>query len=172
MMAKSWNILILQIVGKRNLKRKKVTIYRILKIKFIYLTQWCFQFTQTGLSCHSEVSSVFAHLATSIFFHFYVNYENSFPKPFFRISKILGISKKVAYLNKPISSQCSISLLPEYCFQGVQKQNMAEAVVRRFSVKKLFLKISQNSQENTCVRVSICGILFTEHFWQLLLTWA
>ena len=29
-----------------------------------------------------------------------------------------------------------------------------EAVVRRCSVKKMFLKISQNSQENTCVRVS------------------
>ena len=29
-----------------------------------------------------------------------------------------------------------------------------EAVVRRCSVKKLFLEISQNSQENTCVRVS------------------
>ena len=30
----------------------------------------------------------------------------------------------------------------------------AEAVVRRCSVKKVFLKISQNSQENTCARVS------------------
>ena len=29
-----------------------------------------------------------------------------------------------------------------------------EAVVWRFSVKKMFLEISQNSQENTCVRVS------------------
>ena len=29
-----------------------------------------------------------------------------------------------------------------------------EVVVRRCSVKKLFLKISQNSQENTCVRAS------------------
>ena len=31
---------------------------------------------------------------------------------------------------------------------------LAEAVVRRWSVKKLFLKISQNSQENNCARVS------------------
>ena len=30
----------------------------------------------------------------------------------------------------------------------------SEAVVQRFSVKKLFLKISQNSQEDTCARVS------------------
>ena len=30
----------------------------------------------------------------------------------------------------------------------------AEAVVRRCSVNKVFLEISQNSQENTCARVS------------------
>ena len=30
----------------------------------------------------------------------------------------------------------------------------SEAVVRRCSVKKVFLEISQNSQENTCTRVS------------------
>ena len=29
-----------------------------------------------------------------------------------------------------------------------------EAVVQRFSVEKEFLEISQNSQENTCARVS------------------
>ena len=29
-----------------------------------------------------------------------------------------------------------------------------EAVARRCSVKKMFLEISQNSQENTCARVS------------------
>ena len=31
---------------------------------------------------------------------------------------------------------------------------VAEAVVQRCSVKKVFLEISQNSQENTCPRVS------------------
>ena len=31
---------------------------------------------------------------------------------------------------------------------------MKEAVVRRCSVKKVFLQVSQNSQENTCARVS------------------
>ena len=30
----------------------------------------------------------------------------------------------------------------------------SEAVTRRCSVEKVFLKISQNSQENTCARVS------------------
>ena len=31
---------------------------------------------------------------------------------------------------------------------------MSEAVAQRCSVKKVFLEISQNSQENTCARVS------------------
>ena len=34
-----------------------------------------------------------------------------------------------------------------------------EAVVRRCSVKKVFLEISQNSQENTCARVSFLNKL-------------
>ena len=33
--------------------------------------------------------------------------------------------------------------------------NMSEAVARRCSVKKVFLEISQNSQKNTCARVSL-----------------
>ena len=36
---------------------------------------------------------------------------------------------------------------------------VTEAVVQRFSVKKVLLKISQNSQENTCV--------FSFEFWKL-----
>ena len=35
-----------------------------------------------------------------------------------------------------------------------QKVKNSEAVARRCSLKKVFLEISQNSQENTCVRVS------------------
>ena len=34
-----------------------------------------------------------------------------------------------------------------------EKHFDTEAVVQRCSVKKVFLKISQNSQENTCARV-------------------
>ena len=57
----------------------------------------------------------------------------------------------------------------------------AEAVIQRCSVRKVFLKSSQNSQENTCARVSLitlqalvfsfefCEIFkntfFTEHLW-------
>ena len=39
----------------------------------------------------------------------------------------------------------------------------AEAVVRRCSVEKVFLEISQNSQENTCARVSF---LIQKSFWR------
>ena len=35
-----------------------------------------------------------------------------------------------------------------------QAKAVSEAVAQRWSVKKVFLKISQNSQENTCPRVS------------------
>ena len=55
-----------------------------------------------------------------------------------------------------------------------------EAVIRRCSVKKVFIKISQNSQENTCARVSLLITLqvskflrtyfLTEHLRWLLLT--
>ena len=36
----------------------------------------------------------------------------------------------------------------------------AEVVIESFSVKKLFLKISQNSQKNTCARVSFLKKLY------------
>ena len=34
------------------------------------------------------------------------------------------------------------------------QSNTEEAVVRRCSVKKVFIEMSENSQENTCARVS------------------
>ena len=43
--------------------------------------------------------------------------------------------------------------LPSSCFKQVVQQ-LSEAVVWRCSVGKVFLEISQNSQENTCARVS------------------
>ena len=36
----------------------------------------------------------------------------------------------------------------------IKLRTYAEAVVQRYSVKKVFLEISQNSQENSCARVS------------------
>ena len=39
------------------------------------------------------------------------------------------------------------------------KRDTSEAVIQSCSVKKLFLEISQNSQENTCARVSFLAKL-------------
>ena len=36
----------------------------------------------------------------------------------------------------------------------VKRNETLEAVTRRYSAKKVFLEVSQNSQENTCARVS------------------
>ena len=38
---------------------------------------------------------------------------------------------------------------------GMCITNFSEAVAQTYSVKKVFLEISQNSSENTCARVSI-----------------
>ena len=80
------------------------------------------------------------------------------------------------------------------CFSSIIRANStiisSETVVRRCSVEKVFLEISQNSQENTCARISFLiklqkrlwhryfpvyfakflrPPLFTEHLWWLLL---
>ena len=39
-------------------------------------------------------------------------------------------------------------------YMGIEPMLLSEAVVRRCSVKKLFLKIPQHLQENICARVS------------------
>ena len=45
---------------------------------------------------------------------------------------------------------------------SVKIQMIIEAVVQRWSVKKVFLEILQNSQENTCTWVSFLIKLKTE----------
>ena len=40
----------------------------------------------------------------------------------------------------------------KYSRKKILKDLITEAVVRRFSVEKVFLKILQNSQESTCAR--------------------
>ena len=50
---------------------------------------------------------------------------------------------------------------PSEFFRDCSNTAKAEGVARRCSVKNLFLKISQNSQENTCARVSF---LIKRHF--------
>ena len=43
---------------------------------------------------------------------------------------------------------------PEYASRNFEKESISEAVSRKCAVKMVFLKISQNSQENACVRIS------------------
>ena len=45
------------------------------------------------------------------------------------------------------------------------KYDITEAVAQRCSVKKVFLEISQNSQENTCARVSFLIKLQPQTWW-------
>ena len=55
-----------------------------------------------------------------------------------------------------LSSEASLSLSSSDSldnFSNFDKQNHTEAVAWRCSVKKMFLEISQNSQENVCARV-------------------
>ena len=49
--------------------------------------------------------------------------------------------------------QCRLDI-ENFILQGVPLMFRTEAVVPRWSFEKLFLEISQNSQENTCARVS------------------
>ena len=56
--------------------------------------------------------------------------------------------------NFMISSSYYLGIIAE-CFSGAWLlEQYIEAVVQRCSVKKVFLEISQNSQEKTCARVS------------------
>ena len=58
-------------------------------------------------------------------------------------------------LLKKFGSIFSLSIFfYHYCFQKQSLEGIPEAVAPRCSVKKVLLKISQNSQENTCTRVS------------------
>ena len=41
----------------------------------------------------------------------------------------------------------------------------SEAVAKRCSVKKVFLEISQNSEENTCARASFLETLLKKKLW-------
>ena len=57
-------------------------------------------------------------------------------------------------VDKEYSSEVFQTLVPVNHFSKVAaKELKAEAVVQRYSVKKGFLEISQNSQENICTRL-------------------
>ena len=50
------------------------------------------------------------------------------------------------------AKQCA-DVLYMFSLHGNKTLERTEPVVRMYSVKKMFLKISQNSQQNTCIRV-------------------
>ena len=55
-----------------------------------------------------------------------------------------------------LSSEASLSSSDSLdSFSNFDKQNHTEAVAWRCSVKKVFLEILQNSQENVCARASL-----------------
>ena len=53
---------------------------------------------------------------------------------------------------------CLTIMAPEQLFLTFFEDNLVKVIfrplTRRYSLKKVFLEISQNSQENTCARVS------------------
>ena len=56
-----------------------------------------------------------------------------------------------------------ILLTDSNAWYGTFSDFMAEAVPRRCSVKKMFLQISQNSQENTCtIEPQVCNFIKKE----------
>ena len=97
----------------------------------------------------------------------------SIPRPFLRkyytdlswsFSSISNLSAKLTaltYTDWNCSSAFSFMFLIRRC---------AEAVAQRCSVKKVFLEISQNSQENTCARISFWHRCFPVNFVRFLRT--
>ena len=75
-----------------------------------------------------------------------------------QISNIFIVHKKDTRMGLFLSNQCLIVLFDHVLYDLLVSLsitlNVWEAVVQRNSVKKVFLEISKNSQENTCVRVS------------------
>ena len=59
-------------------------------------------------------------------------------------------------MGKTLSEKFHVPILLYYiCYETMlPKQKHSEAVVRSCSIKKVILKIQQNSQENTCARIS------------------
>ena len=75
-----------------------------------------------------------------------------------QISNTFIVHKKDTRMGLFLSNQCLIVLFDHVLYDLLVSLsitlNVWEAVVQRNSVKKVFLEISKNSQENTCVRVS------------------
>ena len=71
------------------------------------------------------------------------------------------LKTRMSFFIWPSLFSCNTKVNLNYCV-GVKEKRLkkscrnqhTEAVARRYSVKKVFLEMSQNSQENTCARIS------------------
>ena len=63
-------------------------------------------------------------------------------------------SHRVTLMNDLGNIPISFPAVSDHDLSSLLLHGYLEAVTQRCSVKKVFLKISQNSQENTCARVS------------------
>ena len=78
-----------------------------------------------------------------------------------RICVFLCAVKVNSFFIWPSLFSCNTKVNLNYCVGVKEKRpkkscrnQHTEAVARRYSVKKMFLEMSQNSQENTCARIS------------------
>ena len=71
-------------------------------------------------------------------------------------SVILKLTSDVCKLKMGVNNTYNFTSLAgaQACSDEWLYQKLTEALVQGCSVKKLFLKISENSKENTCARVS------------------
>ena len=87
-------------------------------------------------------STTFILSARNHFCGIFLNSQKYFHKMFLRC--ITDVTKKTSFLR----------YIWDVLKRSYEKYVFSEAVVKRCSVKKVLLEISQNSQENNCTRVS------------------
>ena len=73
----------------------------------------------------------------------------------FVITKIILVDSFFVYIQKLFCRYSAVTQRGDSDNQNNRINNNTTAVAQRCSVKKVFLETLQNSQENTCARVSI-----------------
>ena len=101
------------------------------------------------------------HLQRTFKWHFFLSWNNRKVKAFMRLWRNLFsdlglyLRRKLLTTDESWTQQVPLPKLNYYnSFIWQMEIIWIEAVARRSSVKKVFLEISQNSQRNTCARVS------------------
>ena len=130
------------------------------QIKLAWSETWNFKFWLT-----SENEVLYFHTDMLKILPKYLNFQNISKKCIL----FLFIKHLWWLLQKAIASLFSIGSF-------TKSSVLSEALVQRCSVKKVFIKISQNSQENTCARVSFLinfiVFFFNKLYWCLLVDFA